>query len=437
MNSSFKIGLVGLSFDSIFFNSPYYIQEQPEPFKELQNNYEEDHRTNPLYNCIYHLLQDYELVDIPLKNVEHSVGCAINMMHFLGWFHWRNFSKLDVERQYYEYATADQLVLRKFKEMLFKVIPTDKQLLLYSRGQFKFRRDKYGADDPDNPTQLNSLITDQKDKIKGDELLSQYERRLIREKHLKYLKLIVDSQQKMFDNSTIAKKIYTGKDEQDLSKLTKEDQNNIKSQDLYRGINISSIIFLLKCYQEFNQESTSIDFIEPSELSMTQSIPTIGNVTPIEFAFDTIDGIYQIINSIHYELLDNQYTLVRFTIRNQSFRDIEKDNTDYKWLNRSAHVLLIIKIDNQLFLLSISPYKSLTKVTTLTLHWLWFLYRGIQIISTKTTEELDPSMFKDVDGVPYLKGFDDLTIDGLSDNIKRGLGQIFLDNRKSKHFKHY
>ncbi len=436
INPSFTIGLVGLSFDPIFLTSQYYVQGQPEPFKELQNNYEEEHRTNPLYNCIYHLLQEYESVDIPIRNVEHAVGCAINMMHFLGWFHWRNFSKLDERREHYEYATADQLVLYLFKKMLFKEIPTDKQLLLHSISQFEIRRDKYGADDPSQPLKINPSITDQKDKIPGDEVLSQYERRLIRNRHLKYLKLIVDSQQKIFEDGLNAKYIYTGKNEEDNSTLEEKDKTNIRGQYLSRGINISRILFLLKCYQEFNQDSTTIDYNEPPELPMTQSIPTIGNVTPIEFAFDTLDGIYQIMNSIHHELIDNQYTLVRFTSKNESFKnDKEKLWTPYQWLNRSAHVLILIKIDNHLFLLSISPYKSLTKVTTLTLHWLWFLYRGIQIMSTTTREQLDPSMFKDVDGVPYLKGFDD--INGLSPEIKRGLGEIFLDNRTSKKYVHY
>ncbi len=437
MNPSFTIGLVGLSFDPIFLTSQYYVQGQPEPFKELQNNYEEEHRTNPLYNCIYHLLHEYESVDIPVRSVEHKVGCAINMMHFLGWFHWRNFSKLDEQRQHYEYATADQLVLYKFKQMLFNEIPTDKQLLLFSIYQFEFRRNKYGADDPSKPLKINPSITDQTDKIPGDEVLSQYERRLIRKNHLKYLKLIVDSQQKIFDNGINAKYIYTGKKEEDLSTLEEKDKTNIRQQYLSRGIDISSILFTLKCYYEFNQESTTIDYIEPHELPLTQTIPTIGNVTPIEFAFDTLDGIYQIMNSIHHELLDNQYTLVRFTSKNESFRDINKPNETsyYDWLNRSAHILVLIKIDNHLFLLSISPYKSLTKVTTLTLHWLWVLYRGIQILSTTTREQLDPSMFKDVNGIPYLKGFDN--IDSLSDPIKRGLGKIFIDNRTSKKYVHY
>lgn len=422
-NSSYKIGIVGLDFDISFTTNPYYVSENPDPtyINELRNKIEESHRTNPLYNSLYHKLTEYEFIDLPICPVEHDIGCAINMMHFLGWFEWRNFSNVDREHHHYEFATSDQLVMLKFKKMLWDIIPSDKQMLLYAQKNLYDIREKY-----------------KKEKNISGIDLRPYEQDIIRIAHKQYLEMIVEGQQKIYQDSQLAQKKYSGFIEKNVDILEDDIIQQLNNPNLDRGIDISYIIYILKNYLSYNSTEYTLDptifqGIQP-KLPITQLLSFIGNVTPIEFSFDSLDGIYQIMNYIYNDLKNNQYTLVRFTLENESSKTSE---SDYVWINRSAHVMSIIKLDDNLFLLSVSPYKSLTKITTLTLHWLWFMFRGIQIISTSTSEQLDTSIFKDVDGIPYLKGLDDTTIHGLSPQIKVGLGQIFLDNRTSKKFKHY
>lgn len=430
--SSNTLGLFGLNFDSSFLTSPYYKSGIPEDndivHDQTRNLMEESHRSNPLYNSIYNSLKLYELIDLPIIDVTFAMGCAINMLNFLGWFQWRNFRKLDTHHQYYDMATSEQLVMRKFKQMLWDKdkIPSDKQMLLYAQKQLDDTEKKYKSEPILKDIELTSL-----------------QQQNIKDSHINYLKMIVYGQEKIYNLSKVAKQKYTGILDEDVSILSEQDIQNISNPNMFRGINISEIIQILKNYIYYNDSITNhqIDYseLDNSEFPLGQTISNIGMVTPFEFAFDTLDGIYFIMNCIHNELLEGQYIVIRFNSNNDTDRG---DRQLFKWLNRMAHVMLIIKIDNSLFLLSISPYKSLTKITTLTLHWLWFRYRAIQIMSKLTPEQLDPNMFKDVDGVKYVKGFDYETINGLSDDIKRGLGPIFMQNRKKDpddptKFKHY